>query len=328
MANRQATICTVNLAVEKMTIENPQYSIIVPSHNKKDDLVRCLQGLIEQETEGRRIEIIVIDDGSTDGTGDAVRAFEAGEVPLRYYRLEGRGPATARNEGIRHARGRVVCMIDDDAVPQPGWFLSLVRPFESDDEIVGVEGKVVPTGVDYGPLGMSPVNLEGGVFLTCNIAYRRDALLRVGGFDEGFPYPACEDADLAAAISEYGRISWAPGAEVHHPRRRWSFQRAVREVRFFEAFLRYACRYGAMGWKERPTRFPVARTVWSAVVALPAGRVRKGIRMLPKYPRQATEFIGIAVGQAVVAAFLIWRPVIKAVLNPTPLRETSLQPSR
>jgi hypothetical protein len=190
--------------------------------------------------------------------------------------------------------------------------------------VVGVEGKVVPSGEDYGPLGMSPVNQEGGVFLTCNIAYRRDVLLRIGGFDEGFPFPAFEDTDLASAVASYGPIVWAPDAEVHHPRRRWTLQRALREIRFNRALLRYARRYKAMGWEGRRTQFPVARTVWSAVVALPAGRVLRGFKSIPRYPAESVEYIGIAAAQGLAASVLIWPEVLAAGRGPVPPRQSSL----
>jgi GT2 family glycosyltransferase len=215
-------------------------------------------------------------------------------------------------------------MVDDDAVPQPGWFVALVKPFEESGDVVGVEGRVVPSGEDFGPLGMSPVNQEGGVFLTCNIAYRHDVLLKIGGFDEGFPFPAFEDTDLAAAAAQHGRIMWAPDAEVHHPRRRWTLQRALREIRFNRALLRYARRYNAMGWEGRPTHFPVARTVWSAVVTLPAGRVLNGLKSISRYPAESAEYIGIAAAQGLAASVLIWPEVLKAGRGPVPPRQSSL----
>lgn len=302
----------------------PQYSIIVPTHNKRDDVLRCLEHLLQQERGGRSIEIIVIDDGSRDGTQEAVSRFDAGEIPFRYVRLEGKGPATARNAGIRAASGEVVCMIDDDAIPLPGWFLALVRPFEDEPQVVGVEGKVVPVGDDHGPLGMSPRNLEGGVYLTCNIAYRRDDLLAVGGFDEGFPFPAFEDTDLALMMEARGKLVWAPDAEVHHPRRRWSMKRALREVRFNRALLRFALRHRCLGWRDRPTAWPRLRIYVAAVVTLPIGRAISGLRWLGRDPMGALRYIGISLGQGVAASVMLL-PDLIASIGPAPERVSSLR---
>ena len=306
--------------------ERPDCSVVVPTRDKADDLGRCLRAILDQDRGGISLEVVVVDDGSTDRTPELLGSFDAGDVPFRAVRAEGRGPARARNEGIRHARGSIVCMVDDDAVPEPGWLRALLRPFETPG-VVGAEGRVVPSGDDYGPLGMSPVNERGGVYLTCNMAYRRDVLLRVGGFDEGFPFPAFEDTDLAAAVRRHGRIAWAPDAVVHHPRRRWTLARALREVRFYGALLRYARRHRALGWEDRPTRHPVARTIWSATVAVPAGRVIKGLAAFPRHPQASLRYMGIALAQAAGAALWIWGPALRAARSAVPPRLTSLDPS-
>lgn len=300
------------------------YTIIIPTHNKCKEVVWCLDAILEQDFDGKTIELIVIDDGSKDGTGQALQAWDSRNIPFQYRRLEGRGPACARNEGIRHSRGRVICMIDDDAIPQKGWFRSLVKPFEDDENVVGVEGKVVPSGEDYGPLGMSPQNLLGGVYLTCNIAYRRDVLIRVGGFDEGFPFPAYEDTDLAAAVESHGRIAWAPDAVVYHPRRRWSLERALREVEFNRALCRFARRYGALGWKDRKVGHPLLRVCLAACLTLPAGRVLVGLHSVRNYPRESTEFIFISIVQGMWSFLTVWSIALEAKRLPEPERETSL----
>ena len=286
-------------------------TVIIPTHNKRDDVLRCLREVLAQARAVGDVEAIVIDDGSVDGTQAAVESVAAEGVPLRCLRLGGRGPAAARNAGIAAARGDAVVMVDDDAVPQPGWLAAMLAPF-ADPEVVGVEGKVQPVGGEgWGPLGMSPRNLQGGVFLTCNIAYRRPALLDVGGFDEGFPYPAFEDTDVAMQMRRLGRIAWAPDAVVHHPRRRWTLRRAVREIRFNEALTRFALRYGCLGWADRPTRHPRARIALAAIVTLPLGRLRKGFSCLRTTPGAALRFMAIAALQGWAAAALVWPAMAK-----------------
>ena len=288
-------------------------SIIIPTHNKCEDVQRCLSEVLAHAATHGDAEVIVIDDGSTDGTEARLRDSEG--VPFTYCRLPGNGPARARNEGIARAQGDIVIMVDDDAIPQPAWLDAILAPF-SDTEVVGVEGKVVPVGGQgWGPLGTSPRNLSGGVYLTCNIAYRRDALLAVGGFDEGFPFPAFEDTDLAMQMKKLGRIAWAPDALVHHPRRKWSFRRAIYEIRFNEALTRFALRYRCLGWTDRPARSPFLAVAYSAVIALPLGRTLRGLRSFPNRPGPALHYTCIAACQGMVAAFLVWLAIRKARAN-------------
>ena len=106
-------------------------------------------------------------------------------------------------------------MTDSDTIPAPDWLSKLVSALDTNPNASGVEGKVIAKNAgEFDPIGEGPSNLEGGVFLTCNCAYRRDALDRVGGFDESFPYPAYEDTDLAARVTEIGTIVWQPEAVI------------------------------------------------------------------------------------------------------------------
>jgi len=288
-------------------------TVVIPSHNKPRDLVRCVQALVAMEFSFGVYEIVVVDDGSREPVEPLLDAVRSGPVPITCVRLEGRGPAGARNAGIRCSRGAVVALCDDDAVPQAGYLDQIYLPFTTDDDVVGVEGAVIPVGgEEFGLLGMSPRNEKGGVYLTCNIAFRREALIRVGGLDENFPFPAFEDCDLAFAIGPLGRIVWAPRAAVHHPRRRWSLGRAIREIQFNEPLVLFARRYGYMGWRDRPTRVPWARVYWSAVVALPLGRTRTGLKGLfgPR-PVQALEYLTISMLQSMAASILVIRPIVR-----------------
>lgn len=299
-------------------------SIVIPTHNKRKDVVRCIAALLQQDFSGKSYEIIVVDDGSKDDTPDILPDIDTGEVSFTYCRLEGKGPACARNEGIRNAKAPIIAFIDDDAIPQPGYLKAIYEPF-ADDTVVGVEGKVVPVeGEEMGLLGMSPRNIEGGVYLTCNIAFRRSVLEEVGGLDESFPYPAFEDTDLAAAVEPYGKIIWQPKAEVWHPRRRWSLKRAIREIKFNEPLMVFARRYGYLGWKNRPTRFAALQVYLSAVILLPVGRILRGIKgVLTAHPSQALEYSAISFLQGVAASILVIPPIIKG-LKADPVRKKYL----
>jgi GT2 family glycosyltransferase len=250
-------------------------SVIIPTHNKIADLGRCLEAVLAQQLDGS-FEVLVCDDGSTDETGERMEAWSSSEPRLRYLRQPNRGPAAARNLGIRHAQAPLVAMTDDDTIPDPGWLHKLVEAARRPGA-VAAEGRVTP-GRPLSPAETAPVNDSGGVYLTCNLACRHDALLEVGGFDERFPYAAFEDCDLAAKLREHGEIQWAPEAVVVHPPRPLTWRATVRRLRHWPWVLVTGRRYGYLGWPRYATRHPRARVLWSALVALPAGRFLDALR--------------------------------------------------
>lgn len=96
----------------------PRISVIIPTRDRRETLLGCLAALEAQDCPRGLFEIIVADDGSGDGTGEAVRPLLSGGV--RYLRQEGRGPAAARNLGIKAASGDIVLFLGDDMLASPG----------------------------------------------------------------------------------------------------------------------------------------------------------------------------------------------------------------
>jgi histidinol-phosphate phosphatase family protein len=132
-----------------------------------------------------------------------------------------RGPAAARNAGWRAARAGWVAFLDDDVVPAPGWGVALEADLAAAGPGVGaVQGRVrVPL-----PAGRRPTDhermvqgLERAPWITADMAYRRVALAGVGGFDERFPRPYREDADLAVRVRAAGWAIEAGRRTVAHP---------------------------------------------------------------------------------------------------------------
>ncbi len=227
-------------------------------------------------------------------------------LDVNYFRQPARGPATARNLGIRNARGSIVAMTDSDTRPDRSWLSSLVRALKAHPEAAGVEGKVIADNEgEFDPIGESPTNTEGGVFLTCNCAYRREALDRVGGFDETFPFPAYEDVDLAARIGETGSIVWQPEAVVIHPQRPLTFGGVWKKLHHWEYVLLMGLRYGYLGWKKYPTKHPRIRVALLSTIALPFSKFRTALRWLVKRPMRSLKLVALGVFEAVGALFVV-----------------------
>lgn len=200
-------------------------SVVVPTHERPDLLFRCLEALARQSIGPDTYEVIVVDDGSPGGaTRRIVEAHGiSSAVSVRYLRHDSpRGPAAARNTGWQAARGEIIAFTDDDTVPDIHW---LERGLAAMDggrgEADGVMGRiVVPLPAQPTDHELDTAGLETAEFATANVFYRRDALDRVGGFDERFRAAWREDADLYFTLLEEGAtLRRAPEAVVVHPAR-------------------------------------------------------------------------------------------------------------
>src|SRR5262249_33466019 len=146
-------------------------------------------------------EVIVVDDGR--------RSLEplASALELSVIRAEGKGPAAARNRGIERAAGDVILFTDDDTEPEPNWVHRAYRALQTNPAWIAVGGVTVSRPFD--PLYEHSIEEDGPAAWTCNVAYRREAIRQVGGFDERFPSAHAEDLDLAYRASALGEIGFA-----------------------------------------------------------------------------------------------------------------------
>ena len=216
------------------------------------------------------------------------------------------GPAAARNLGIQHATGEIVAMTDSDTLPDARWLTKLCEALDAAPDAVGVEGMVYAENEgEFDPLGEGPTNKAGGVFLTCNCAYRRSALLQVGGFDEGFPFPAYEDTELAACAGRLGRILWQPEAKVVHPQRPLTLQAVIKKLHHWEFVLLMGYRYGYLAWKHYPVRHPGLRVALLSVIALPLAKFRTAAEWFGRKPAKALTLAGFGLVESLGALVLV-----------------------
>jgi glycosyltransferase involved in cell wall biosynthesis len=190
-------------------VSAPDVSVVFATRDRADRLEQLLAGLRRQQVDGR-FEVIVVDDGSRDRTPAILAAEqERGELDLRHHRHEtSHGPAAARNRGWHDARAPFVVFTDDDCVPVEGWLAALYAAWEGDENRF-VQGSVAPNPAEAdreGPFTRTlRVDRLGPFFQTANVAYPRELLERVAGFDEiTFSIPGGEDADLAHRCIEAG----------------------------------------------------------------------------------------------------------------------------
>jgi O-antigen biosynthesis protein len=200
----------------------PHVSVVICTHNGSATLRECLEGLDELDYPG--YEVIVVDDGSTDSS-----AAIASEYDCRLIRTENRGLSSARNTGLAVASGEIVAYIDDDAKPDRDWLKYLAHTFMTTPH-AGVGGPNLAFAED-GLIARCVANAPGGpthVLLSdqeaehipgCNMAFRRQALEQVGGFDAQF-HAAGDDVDICWRLRERGlTLAFSPAAVVWHHRR-------------------------------------------------------------------------------------------------------------
>lgn len=173
---------------------------------------------------GPETEIIVVDDGSADATGEIAAAW-----PVRCIRQNNQGPAAARNRGATAADGDFLVFTDADCIPEPDWLQHLLSGFRPG--IVAVGGTYGIANPDrllarmvHEEIAVRHEKMDGEVdFLgSFNVAVRADAFRRVGGFDESFRKASAEDNDLAYRLQDAGgRLAFVPAARVahYHPER-------------------------------------------------------------------------------------------------------------
>lgn len=194
-------------------------TLVVPSIGRPG-----LQHLLDSlsATRGPRPERVLVVDDSPDGRihDDLGRD---GLPPVTVLRSGGRGPAAARNTGWREARTRWVCFLDDDVVVTSDWAEHLAADLARAEE----QGAVATQAVLVVPLPADrPADddergtaaLASSRWITADMAYRRDVLARVGGFDERFRRAYREDSDLALRVIDAGgRIVRGTRRTVHPP---------------------------------------------------------------------------------------------------------------
>lgn len=195
-------------------------TVVIPTRNRSEILEESLSFLAFQDFSKRQFEVLVCDDGSEEDIGVVVDKFRSAFPFLRLLKQDAKGPAAARNLGISEASAPIVIFLDSDVLSDKSLVRHLVRTLDENPQWLGSEARIEPVGNDKSPLWESPTCKNGGHYHTAAVAYRREVLIEVGGLDETFTLPACEDVELAMQILSRGTIGFVPEAVVYHPCRR------------------------------------------------------------------------------------------------------------
>jgi len=209
--------------------EEPSVTVIIPTHERREQLRRTLSCLDLEYQRGARFEVIVGIDGSSDGTGNMLSELRTA-YPLRFTTVAHRGASAARNAAIARATGDVLLFIDDDALPQPGIFERHLAVHRRDRSAVVIgrmgatPGGRLPAWLDweaamlarhYARIVAGTVTPGWREFFTANASVRREHVLAVGGFDERFI--RAQDIELGRRLAVRGlRFYFASDAVIHH----------------------------------------------------------------------------------------------------------------
>ena len=245
-------------------------SIVIATRNGASTIADQLAALAAQDYSGPT-EVVVADNGSTDGTAARAREWSTRLEGLTVVDAsEGRGISFARNTGARAAQGDVVLFCDDDDVAAPDWVRAMVDALEAYDFVGGtveLESLNRPLGIEPEVPSVLEVHTDRGsppYAIGANVGVRRAVFEAIGGYDEDFAGGG-DDADICwrARLAGY-RVGFAPDAVV--PRRlRPSLRAVARQFYSYGQMAALLRRKHAEHWPPRPIRHAVKD--WATTVA-------------------------------------------------------------
>jgi cellulose synthase/poly-beta-1,6-N-acetylglucosamine synthase-like glycosyltransferase len=211
----------------------PTVSIVIAARNEEHQILSCLRSLTAIEYPAEKLEIVIVDDFSTDRTSEVVERFIAGMGHIRLLKSPPeagnlRGKTNAIAEGIRRTSGEIIMSTDADCSVSPGWVRGTVKHFSEEMGIVGGFTILTCHNVFHGVQALDWLYLFGiasataglGIPLTAignNLSFRRAAYMDTGGY-EVIPFSVTEDYSLVQTIIQKTRYGLSfplePGAIV------------------------------------------------------------------------------------------------------------------
>jgi GT2 family glycosyltransferase len=213
----------------------PRVSVIIPTMQRRAFLQETLHYLLRTDYPHDRVEVFIVDGGSTDGSREMVEELRAGtDLNLRWHSDKSLRVSAARNHAIRTTEAEILLFLDDDCMTRADWIRQSIQPLlRGEADIAGgtdcappddpflaqCEDVAFSSWVGSGGVrGGNGPSVTGFCPMTCNMTMRRDKMLELGGFDETMQ--AVEDTDFVYKARARGlKVLLVPEAMVQHRRR-------------------------------------------------------------------------------------------------------------
>jgi glycosyltransferase involved in cell wall biosynthesis len=226
------------------------WSIIIPTYNRLPILQKCLQA-IETQDFTQPYEVVVIDDGSTDGTLEFLHTHEADFPHVQLFQQDHQGAAIARNTGIDLAKGNIIVFIDSDLVVTPT-FLSAHAQALTANDCAFTYGLVINTNNFDNPSSekVKIQDISTAFFATGNVAISKHWLIKAGKFDTSFRQYGWEDLELGIRLGQLGlKLIKCPKAVGYH----WHPAFAIEQLPSLINTEEQRARMGVVFYQKHPT---------------------------------------------------------------------------
>lgn len=236
--------------INKNAQETPTISLIVPTFNRLPILKKCLAALEVQTLPAKDFEVIVIDDGSSDGTEAMIREYHP-PFHLQYLRQTNSGTGAARRNGVAHANGEYLLLMNDDTICDRNLVeqhMRMQRELSSErwavlgnfEYPVEAHHRAFTHFLRTGSFMFPQIDMEAGFpypyshFITCNLSIRREAVITAGSFDS--TYKLSEDTELGIRLFEMGYgVLYHPAAHAWHDHLPYAVGNLIRRARVYGA---------------------------------------------------------------------------------------------
>ena len=308
----------------------PRATVVIPTRDRPERLRACVDSVLGSSYPAERFDVVVADNAPSDSrTRDVVQGAYGGGGRVTYVLAARPGSASARNDGVARAGGEIVAFADDDEVVDRHWLAELVAGFRTAPGVACVTGLVLPAEIEtwaqqlfeeYGGFGkgfrprvldtgrhrpadpLFPFDAAGHVGSGNSVAFRRDVLLDVGGYDpqlgNGTPTRSAEDWELFLRLLRRGHaIAYQPSALVHHTHRR-DYDELRRQVHDYGVGI--AAALARTVAREPSSLGEIARRVPAGARHLLSSRSSKNRNWTASYPRdlRRAELRGLSRGAA------------------------------
>lgn len=212
-----------------MVKSNPLVSVVIPAYNEEKEIGECLSSLSKQSYSKK--EIIVVDDGSTDKTAEIASSFKN----VRLVKGQHKGPGTARNLGVKHAKGKIIVLVDADMTFDRNYIKELISPILAGEAYGTEDGKQIASNPGnvwsqcWGTYFKEYINpSEGQIFR----AILKKNFVKMGGFDPAYGY-----ADDLTFYYKYKATSLRVPKAICYHKNPASFKEVYKQSRWIGASI-------------------------------------------------------------------------------------------